>query len=104
MKSRKNVIPTVLSLALTAALFVGCILFLGRLRSETDRSELESVRSRVEKGITLCYSIEGAYPESLDYLVENYGVSYDSEKYIVHFLPAADNIRPTVSVIERKPE
>lgn len=101
MKRKKNVIPTVLSLALTAVLFVGCVLFLGKLRSETDRSELESVRGRIEKGITLCYSIEGAYPESLDYLEENYGVSYDSGKFIVHFLYAADNIRPTVNVIER---
>lgn len=63
--------------------------------------QLEAVRHSIEKGITLCYSIEGSYPESLEYLSENYGVHYDTERYIVHYNCFAANIRPTVMVAEK---
>ncbi len=63
--------------------------------------QLEAVKRSVENGITLCYSIEGAYPESLEYLSENYGVHYDTERYIVHYNCFAANVRPSVTVVEK---
>ena len=50
----------------------------------------------------MCYAIEGAYPESVDYLAENYGLIYDKDRYIIYYDRFADNIRPTVSVLERQ--
>ncbi len=78
--------------------------FLSALNSAEGASkaqQLEAVKRSVENGITLCYSIEGAYPESLSYLTENYGVHYDAERYLVHYNCFAANIRPSVTVVEK---
>ncbi len=68
----------------------------------TRTGQLEAVRRSVENGITLCYSIEGAYPEDIDYLTENYGLNYDSSRYIIHYDCFAANIRPSVAVVEKE--
>lgn len=68
----------------------------------TRSGQLEAVRKSVENGITLCYSIEGAYPENLDYLTENYGLNYDSERYLIHYDCFAANVRPSVTIVERE--
>ena len=47
----------------------------------------------------LCYGTEGAYPESLAYLKEHYGLHYNEEKYIVDYEIVAKNIRPQVRVV-----
>lgn len=68
--------------------------------AQTER--LEAVKRSVENDITLCYSLEGTYPESLAYLAENYGLNYDSDRYIVHYECFAANIRPSVTVVEKE--
>lgn len=66
------------------------------------RRELAAVKATVENGVTLCYAIEGAYPESVEYLTENYGLIYDKGKYIVHYDRFADNVRPIITILERR--
>lgn len=70
-------------------------------KSSRERS-LEAVKRSVENGVSLCYSIEGAYPESLDHLISGYGVNYDHDKYIVHYDCFASNVRPIITVIEKE--
>ncbi len=88
-----------------AVLFAALMLWFTAALSDTaeasERTELDSVKRSVENGISLCYSIEGAYPESLEYLTSGYGVVYDRDKYIVHYECFASNIRPAVTVIRK---
>ena len=46
-----------------------------------------------------CYSVEGAYPESLAYLKKHYGITWNEKKYKVSYEVIAKNIRPEVQVI-----
>ena len=75
--------------------------FLNTSNSEQEQ-ELASVKNNIEKGVTMCYAIEGVYPESLEYLTENYNVIYNKDKYIVRYDCFADNVRPTVNVLEKQ--
>lgn len=90
------------SMLLFAALIVWFIIALSGAGAASDEQTLTEIKQSVENGITMCYSIEGVYPESIDYLRESYGVVYDAERYIVHYESLAANIRPAVTVIERK--
>ncbi|MDE6032017.1 MAG: hypothetical protein K2G32_10390 [Oscillospiraceae bacterium] len=90
------------SMLLFAALIVWFIAALSGAGAASDEQTLTEIKQSVENGITMCYSIEGVYPESIDYLRESYGVVYDTERYIVHYESLAANIRPAVTVIERK--
>ena len=63
------------------------------------REQTELLRDAINQAVVSCYAIEGRYPESLDYLIENYGIRVDTEKYAVSYEIFADNIRPGVRVI-----
>ena len=57
-----------------------------------------SVRTTILNAAEQCYAIEGAYPPSLDYLVEKYGIRVDTNEYVVNYVAFAGNIQPTVAV------
>ena len=100
--SLKSALTYIIPILLFGAMLTWFIIAMNNADSSTKERELEAVKSTVENGITMCYAIEGAYPESIEYLTENYGLIYDTEKYMVHYDRFADNIRPTVSVLERR--
>ena len=89
------------SVLLFAALIIWFVSALSGAGNASDEQTLADIKQSVENGITMCYSIEGAYPENIEYLRESYGVVYDTERYIVHYECLAANIRPSVTVIER---
>ena len=63
------------SMLLFAALIVWFIAALSGAGTASEQQTLSAIKQSVENGITMCYSIEGAYPESIDQLTESYGVS-----------------------------
>lgn len=94
-------LPAAAGLAVFAGAVAWLWLSLADMNRVADAEQLEAVRRSVENGITMCYSIEGQYPENLDYLTEGYGVVYDETKYLVHYECFAANVRPSVTVVER---
>ncbi|MBP1549814.1 MAG: hypothetical protein J6A05_07395 [Oscillospiraceae bacterium] len=92
---------TVLSVILFVLVVVWFVISANNAGEAADKKRTESVYSTVMNGAVLCYSIEGEYPPSLDYLKENYGVKFDSDKYVVNYSYFGANIRPTVIVTEK---
>ncbi len=86
---------------LFAAILCWFLMAVSSAENASSAQQLEALKSSLENSITLCYSIEGAYPENLEYLTEHYGVRYDESRYVVHYDCFAANIRPSVAVIER---
>lgn len=89
---------TVLSVILFVLVVVWFVISANNAGEAADKKRTESVYGTVMNGAVLCYSIEGEYPPSLDYLKENYGIKYDSDKYVVNYSYFGANIRPTVIV------
>lgn len=100
--SIRSLLGYIIPAAIFTALIVWICVALGNASEASGRGQLNAVKNTIENGITLCYAIEGIYPPSAEYLSENYGVTYDREKYIVHYDCFADNVRPTVTVLERQ--
>lgn len=61
----------------------------------------DSIRSAVLRSARDCYVIEGCYPESLDYLTENYGLAVNTKDYRIIYIPYAENLPPEVKVVSR---
>lgn len=102
MKKIIGSVPGILGIVLFAVMIVWLVLALGNASRASDSEQLAQVRQSVENGITLCYAVEGAYPDSLEHLTQTYGVVYDESRYLVHYERFAANVRPTVTVIERE--
>lgn len=90
----------------SAALFIMLIVWFAVSVSNMDSSAKEKQSASAENEIinaaVLCYSIEGEYPPSFEYLKENYDIKINEKKYIVSYDYFGANIRPTVTVIERQ--
>lgn len=69
---------------------------------KTDAQEIQTLEQAVNRGIVHCYSIEGRYPESLQYLKEHYGLTYDDTKFFVDYQALGSNIMPDVTIIDRR--
>ena len=95
-------ISPLIAIAGFAAAVVWFLTAMDSADSATRSEQLEAIKRSVENDITLCYSLEGAYPENLAYLTENYGLNYDEDRYIVHYECFAANIRPSVTVVEKE--
>lgn len=85
-----------------AAMLAWLVIAMTNTAHSTEKEELSALQTTVEKSITMCYAIEGAYPQSVDYLCANYGLIYDKSKYIIHYESFASNVRPTVTIFERR--
>lgn len=71
----------------------------GYTRQTTREEQAELLQEAVDQAVVSCFCLEGRYPENLDYLVDNYGLQVDFEKYRVNYEIFADNIRPRVRVV-----
>lgn len=67
----------------------------------TSKAQKASLEQTLQESIVHCYCVEGRYPESLAYLKENYGISYDKNRFYVDYQPVGENIMPDLTVIER---
>ena len=86
------------------AIIIWFMIGIDRTRSVSDEQRLSNVKQSVMNGAVLCYSVEGFYPDSLDYLKENYGLSYDESRYHVYYGYVSADIRPSVMVYDNKDE
>ncbi len=86
---------------LAAALLIGVPLSRGAVREGGDDS-IQSIRETVMERALQCYVIEGAYPQDLAYLEDNYGLTINKRDYLVMYTPFAENLPPEVKVIDRR--
>lgn len=60
-----------------------------------------SVRNAILDSAKQCCAIEGAYPSSLAYLEENYGLVVNRSDYAITYEVFADNVMPNVVVLAK---
>ena len=89
-----------MTLAVFAALFIGVYLLVNKVGSASGNAETELVRDAVRSAVLTCYAVEGAYPASIDYLTDHYGLAYNEEAYLVIYDAFASNVMPTIRVVE----
>lgn len=57
-----------------------------------------TLQNAIKRASVQCYAIEGRYPSSVNYLVKNYGIQIDEDKYAVFYDGFASNIMPDITV------
>lgn len=70
--------------------------------SSANRSEgKETLLASLRRAAVCCYSVEGAYPPSVEYMEAHYGVSVNHQQYAVQYELVGSNIMPSISVYEK---
>ena len=60
-----------------------------------------SVRNAILNSAKQCCAIEGAYPSTLSYLEQNYGLVVNRSDYAITYEVFADNVMPNVVVLAK---
>ena len=81
------------------ALAAAALLFTRVVSARTDAEVLSLAEEGVRRAAVECYALEGFYPRTLDYLVENYGVTADDSRYVISYQYVASNLMPDITVL-----
>ena len=90
---------------LSACVFLLIVVFfyqgIDSLSKDSLRRQKETLENALSRSITYCYAVEGSYPESLNYLKEHYGITYNEDKFFVDYRVSGANVLPDVKIIEK---
>ena len=84
---------------LIAVMLAGVWKLASRLGTAESGAETQFVRDAVHDAALTCYAVEGAFPDNLEYLYENYGLAYDRDRFMVTYDAFASNHMPEIYVI-----
>ena len=103
MESRdKSMLGSIAGAVAVFALILSMILVgLNNTEKSVEENGLHIAEDAVRRAVISCYALEGSYPESYEYLKDNYAVDVNEDKYIVNYNIFASNIMPDITVIER---
>lgn len=99
MKNARRYMLSILSFVLV---FILLFMAVQNTASSSKKSQKSSLEKAVYRGILECYALEGKYPESLKYLVNEYNILYNTDEYAIEYEVIASNILPVVTIIEKK--
>lgn len=74
----------------------------GDAEKSVNEEGLRVAENAIRRAAVNCYALEGAYPDTYEYLRDNYGVSVNEEQYVIHYNIFAENIMPDITVLERE--
>lgn len=101
MNKKDHSTTTILIWAILAAVLLIGVPMYRSAAAEGGDDSIKSIRETVMERALQCYVIEGAYPQDLAYLEDNYGLTVNREDYLVVYTPFAENLPPEVKVIDR---
>lgn len=82
---------------LTAGILILGAVLAGRVGSNLDEHGPERLEQAVRQAAVACYSTEGSYPPSVDYLIRKYGLRPD-DRYMIHYTIFASNLPPEIDI------
>jgi hypothetical protein len=96
-KSR-GLIISILLFGLIIALFIS---MLGQIEMKSGDEQTKIMEDALYRAAVTCYAIEGRYPPSVQYIIDNFAVVVDEEKYIVSYNGFASNVMPDITVLRK---
>ena len=96
MINRKEIAIVLLMVLLLAGVYT----LVSRLSNTQSSAQTQFVQDAVRNAALTCYAVEGAYPEDVEYLRQNYGLAYDRDRYMVSYDASMGNMVPVIYVTE----
>lgn len=101
VKKEKKTLSGILSLLFMLLVLFAFVKALDGIGASSDAEQTKILENALTRSITECYALEGAYPPSLAYLSEHYGLVYDTEQYFIDYQYIGANLRPDVTIIKK---
>jgi len=97
---KKNVAEsTLISAIMFVIIFIFFLFAVSKASASSVTEQRQSLENAIDRAVIQCYVTEGRYPESFEYLQENYGIIYDQDKFRVDYVIYGSNMRPDITII-----
>lgn len=99
-KKKHSILRAAVSSVVVFAAGISALMYgLSSVSDSADTSQADSLKQAITRSAVHCYAMEGRYPESLDYLQEQYGIEWDETRYTVDYEIFGSNMMPSITVI-----
>ena len=88
-------------LGITMFVLVSIAVGAENMQDQNAAHSLRVTEDSVKRAVVQAYALEGFYPVNLQYLIDNYGIRPNLDRYIVHYDFVGDNLLPTVVVMPK---
>jgi hypothetical protein len=95
IRNTKGILFTIILLGAVILLFTMAV---SGAAEKADESATATLESAIRRAAVQCYAIEGFYPVSIEYLVENYGVIIDDTKFAIFYEAKMKDKMPVIRV------
>ena len=95
---KRRILLLALAILLPAAILLAAV----GLGPRAGRESLALTEQSVRRAAVECYALEGAYPTSLAYLEEHYGVAVDEKRFLVDYVYIGSNLMPDITVLSNR--
>lgn len=99
---KKKTWISLLAVVLVLVLFIVFLSALGNLKQGYGEEGRQQLEDALRRAAVACYAAEGFYPPTLDYLVQNYGIQINEDRYTVFYEVFAENLMPEITVLEKE--
>jgi len=99
---RNNSFSIFLGVGLSVEILILLCIGFDNANKNMANEEVARLENSIRKVAINCYSIEGYYPTSIEYLKETYGLIIDESKYHVYYETIGSNIMPEIAVIRKE--
>jgi len=89
----------ILPVIFTVAIMVMVVFGLQQTSESSSAEGLRILEDSLRRAVVMNYAIEGRYPESIEYIEQNFGIHIDRTRYAVHYRIFASNILPEITVV-----
>ena len=96
-KSARGIALTVILLAVIVCAFIYAA---SNTAGSVSQKQLDGLSDAVMKAAIQCYAVEGFYPPTIEYLVDNYGLSVNEKKYLVSYDTFSPAAMPKIDVFQ----
>lgn len=89
-----------ITIATAFAVLLTLVFGMNYIESSQQDEQIAVIETAIKKATIQCYSLEGAYPPNVEYLIDYYGVALDRNEFTVLYVTQGANIMPQISVIK----
>ena len=100
----KKLLKTAAALTILALVIALAVSAFSRVDRAGSQEDIRQLTQALRRGAVACYAQEGFYPPDLAFLLAYSGVTYDSQRYWIHYEIFASNLMPDITVVEKNYE
>lgn len=75
------------------------VLSLSQLEKDNYNKQYAVLDNAIKRTIVHCYSVEGTYPPSIEYMKDHYGLTYNEHLFFIDYHAIGSNIYPEFEII-----